>query len=72
MQALADSAPGRKLVLLTSHASAALGPHLPMVCDVVAWDAPWVRHAQTPQVGDVARSLDACARAWLTSPSMRR
>lgn len=61
MQALADSAPGRKLVLLTSHASAALGPHLPMVCDVVAWDAPWVRHAQTPQVGDVARSLDACA-----------
>lgn len=61
MQALADSGSDRRLTLLTSHASAALGPHLPMIQDVIAWDAPWVRHPETPGVAAVARGLDACA-----------
>ncbi|RAS12243.1 glycosyltransferase family 9 protein [Cupriavidus alkaliphilus] len=65
MQALADAAPGRRLTLLTSHSAAALAPHLPMVSRVLAWDAPWARHA-----GDQAAApapgpeIAACAR-WL-------
>lgn len=45
MQALAESVPGRSLTLLTSRASAMLAPHLSMIDEVMAWDAPWVRHA---------------------------
>lgn len=64
MQALADSVPGRSLTLLTSHASAMLAPHLAMVGDVMAWDAPWVRHAHDTEsiataIGEGAARLAA-------------
>jgi len=71
MQALAESVPGRSLTLLTSRASAMLAPHLPMIDDVIAWDAPWVRHAHdgdgmAAAIGEgvaqiAAQSFDAAA-----------
>lgn len=61
MQALAEAVPGRRLTLLTSSASARLAPHLPMVSDVIGWDAPWVRHAESPGPEESARRLRACA-----------
>ncbi|QYY28557.1 lipopolysaccharide heptosyltransferase II [Cupriavidus pinatubonensis] len=61
MQALAEAVPGRRLTLLTSAASARLAPHLPMIDDVIGWNAPWVRHADTPSAAEAARQLRACA-----------
>lgn len=62
MQALADAAPGRKLTLLTSRPAAALAPHLPMIDDLLAWDAPWVRHPSSPGVQEVATDVARFAR----------
>ncbi|SPR99100.1 glycosyltransferase family 9 protein [Cupriavidus taiwanensis] len=64
MQALADALPGRRLTLLTSHSAAALGPHLPMVSRVLAWDAPWARHAEDRAASAPGPAIAACAR-WL-------
>ncbi|WP_423193804.1 lipopolysaccharide heptosyltransferase II [Cupriavidus sp. H18C2] len=61
MQALADSAPHRALTLLTSRASAALAPHLDMIDDVIAWDAPWVRHAHDVDASRLSAELAGCA-----------
>lgn len=63
MQALAESAPDRHIALLTSTPSALLAPHLPMVDEVIPWNAPWVRHDPAPSAADVAHLLPACARA---------
>ncbi|MFA9441619.1 glycosyltransferase family 9 protein [Uliginosibacterium sp. sgz301328] len=46
MRALRDATPGRRITLLASRAGAALAPHLDCVDDVIAYDAPWVKHAQ--------------------------
>ncbi|NUO85192.1 MAG: glycosyl transferase, partial [Cupriavidus sp.] len=64
MQALADALPGRRLTLLTSHSAAALAPHLPMVGRVLAWDAPWARHAEATAAPAPGPEIAACAR-WL-------
>ncbi|WP_116355747.1 glycosyltransferase family 9 protein [Cupriavidus taiwanensis] len=66
MQALAESLPGRRLTLLTSHSAAALAPHLPMVSRVLAWDAPWAKHAEAQAAPAPAPGpeIAACAR-WL-------
>ncbi|RZT42480.1 lipopolysaccharide heptosyltransferase II [Cupriavidus agavae] len=61
LQALADSLPGRELTLLTSRPCAALAPHLPMVADVMTWDAPWVRHDPQPGTREVSDGIAACA-----------
>ncbi|MBP0623848.1 glycosyltransferase family 9 protein [Cupriavidus consociatus] len=63
MQALAESMPGRRLTLLTSHAAAALAPHLPMVKRVLAWNAPWARHDEAAPAAPGPAML-RCAR-WL-------
>lgn len=44
LKALRESVPGRRLTLLTSRSGAALAPHLACVDDIIAYDAPWVRH----------------------------
>lgn len=45
MRALRESGPAhRRLTLLASRSGAALGPHLPDIDDVIALDAPWVKH----------------------------
>lgn len=45
MRALRESGPAaRKLTLLASRSGAVLAPHLPDVDDVIALDAPWVKH----------------------------
>ncbi|ODV44259.1 glycosyl transferase [Cupriavidus sp. UYMMa02A] len=61
LQALADALPQRHLTLLTSEASAGLAPHLPMIDEVIGWNAPWVRQAGSPAPKEVARQLRACA-----------
>ncbi|MGN5478421.1 glycosyltransferase family 9 protein [Cupriavidus basilensis] len=61
LQALADALPQRHLTLLTSEASAGLAPHLPMIDDVIGWNAPWVRQAGSPAPKEAARQLRACA-----------
>ena len=65
MQALADAVPGREVTLLTSHGGAMLGPHLPMVRRVLAWDTPWARNAAALSGEETARigqAIVACAR----------
>lgn len=42
LAALREGLPTAQLHLLTSPAGAALAPHLPLVDDVLAWEAPWV------------------------------
>ncbi|UDM49845.1 glycosyltransferase family 9 protein [Cupriavidus sp. MP-37] len=64
MQALAESLPSRRLTLLTSHSAAALAPHLPMVSRVLAWDAPWAKHAEAQAAPAPGPEIAACAR-WL-------
>ena len=60
LRALKESGEGRRLTLLTSRTGAALAAHLPMVDDVWAYDAPWVKH---PDVrGDPVADLDMIAR----------
>jgi len=44
LAALRESLPEARLTLLASPAGAALAPHLPIVDDVIAYRAPWVRH----------------------------
>lgn len=61
MQALVEMNPARKLTLLTSRASAALAPHLAMVDDVMAWDAPWVRHDSAADVQHLSADIRDCA-----------
>lgn len=65
MQALAESAPNRRLTLLTSHGAAALAPHLPMIERVLAWNAPWARHDEAAPTAPGPAML-RCAR-WLAS-----
>lgn len=52
MRALRQCSNGRHLTLLTSSSAAKLAPHLNMVDDVWAFNAPWVKHP-------VASSVDA-------------
>jgi ADP-heptose:LPS heptosyltransferase len=56
LRALKESGAGRHLTLLTSGAAASLAGHLPMVDDVWAYDAPWVKHpgAQAAPASDLA------------------
>jgi lipopolysaccharide heptosyltransferase II len=42
--ALREGLPDAHITLLTSPSGAALGPHLTMVNEVVAWHAPWVKN----------------------------
>src|SRR5690606_26711246 len=44
IRALRRSTPGRRITLLTSRAGAALAPLLPDVDEVIAYDAPWMKH----------------------------
>jgi lipopolysaccharide heptosyltransferase II len=43
MAALAEGHPARRLTLLTSPAGAAIAPLIPVVDDVIAYDAPWMK-----------------------------
>lgn len=43
LAALRESLPGAHIALLASPAGAALAPHLPMIDDCIAFDAPWVK-----------------------------
>lgn len=45
LAALRGALPDAELTLLCSPAGAALAPHLPMVDDVISFDAPWVQSA---------------------------
>ncbi len=55
IRALRESGPeDRRLALLASHAAAALAPYLSDVDDVLALDAPWVKHDRT-DVGELRR-----------------
>ncbi len=45
LAAIRRSAPGVRLTLLGSRAGAAMRRHLPMVDDVIVYDAPWVKGA---------------------------
>ncbi|MXN75304.1 glycosyl transferase [Burkholderia sp. 4701] len=62
LRALKESGAGDgvHLTLLTSHAASSLAGHLPMIDDVWAYDAPWVRHPDAP--GDPVADLDMVAR----------
>jgi lipopolysaccharide heptosyltransferase II len=48
IRALKQSAPGRRVTLLTSRAGSALAPFLPDVDEAIAHDAPWVSHPAEP------------------------
>lgn len=60
LRALKDGGSERRLTLLTSGTGAALAGHLPMVDDVWAYDAPWVRHPD--RRGDPVVDLDMIDR----------
>jgi lipopolysaccharide heptosyltransferase II len=57
MRALKRAMPGRALTLLTSHAGAALAPHLGDIDRVLVYDAPWMKQTIAP----TADGLQACA-----------
>jgi len=46
LRAMRESAPGRRLTLLTSPSGAAAAWHVPEVDEVITLDAPWVRNDQ--------------------------
>src|SRR5690606_8851906 len=54
-RALKHQAPARRLTLLTSPSAAALAPHLRDIDDVIAYRAPWVKHAESE--GDRCEAL---------------
>src|SRR5439155_10777835 len=43
LRALRESRPGRRVTLLTSPAGAAVAPLVPVIDDVIVYDAPWVK-----------------------------
>ncbi len=45
LRALKEAVPGRRLALWTSSAGAALASMLPEVDEVIAFDAPWMKHS---------------------------
>lgn len=49
LNALKHSNPHRTLTLLTSHSAARVAPMLPMIDDVLAFDAPWMKATQHEQ-----------------------
>lgn len=67
MRALRDARAGRAITLLASGSGAAVARLVPDVDEVIAYDAPWVKHAQpAPVAADIAiretleaRSFDA-------------
>lgn len=52
LHALKERWPECSLTLLTSRASAALGPFLPDIDEVLAYDAPWMKHEQPDPAAD--------------------
>ena len=52
------ASPLPRLTLLASPSGAALAPHLPMVDDVIAWDAPWVKRPAAAAGDDGALGAD--------------
>lgn len=52
IHALKKTFPGCSLTLLASRASAALGPFLPDVDEVLAYDAPWMKHDDPDPAAD--------------------
>ncbi|WP_368639399.1 glycosyltransferase family 9 protein [Castellaniella ginsengisoli] len=61
IRALRRAAGDGCITLLASHAGAALGPHLPDLDDVIAYDAPWVKNAADDPAGD-RRMIDTLRR----------
>jgi len=53
MRALKQARPERRLTLLASRAGAALMPFLPDIDEVIAYDAPWVKHEGHDSVADL-------------------
>lgn len=62
MRALKRAVPGRTLTLLTSHAGAALAPHLNDIDRVLVYDAPWMKH----EIAPTPDGLQACAEKLRT------
>lgn len=61
MRALRAQHPERRLTLLTSPAGAALGPHLPDVDAVIAYEAPWMKSSGSDPPGYHLESISALA-----------
>ncbi|WP_322025137.1 glycosyltransferase family 9 protein [Burkholderia sp. BCC1977] len=59
MRALKESREGRHLTLLTSSVAAPLADHLPMIDDVLAYDAPWL--SRPDETGGPLAGLDLIA-----------
>jgi lipopolysaccharide heptosyltransferase II len=55
LAAIRHSVPGAQITLLTSSIGATLAPCLTDVDDVIAFDAPWVKHAGAPD-GEIGRA----------------
>jgi lipopolysaccharide heptosyltransferase II len=59
LAAVHDSLPGVQLTLLASPSGAALAPHLPMVDEVMSFDAPWVKCGADADPADAPRRTAA-------------
>lgn len=62
MRALRAQHPERRLTLLSSPAGAALAPYLDEVDDVIAWEAPWMKHSAPLQPEQHLAWIAALAR----------
>lgn len=48
IRALRESAPNRRITLLASRGGAKAASHIPEIDHVIAFDAPWMKHAEPP------------------------
>lgn len=59
LRALKDAVPGRRITLLTSRSGAQAAPFVSDIDEVLAFDAPWVKHVTAPPP---AGCLELCER----------
>jgi lipopolysaccharide heptosyltransferase II len=63
MRALRDSAPGRRLTLLTSPGGAAAVPFIPELDAALTFEAPWMKSSATQDAGAIAAMADTLRAA---------